>query len=415
MKLAFVCPRYGENVIGGAEQLCKQLAERFVNELNINVDIITTCAEDYVTWKNVYSEGISIINNVNINRFKTDFERTLTFHILYQKILGSNPAEFEKEKYEIITNILKTPEQIQERWMVCQGPYSSGLFEYLKNNHQCYFLIFFFTYLYPTTYYGIQIAPEKSILIPAAHDEPAIYFPILNKVFTTPKVIIYLTEEERKFVISKFHNQTIINKIIGTGIDFPDAVDPCEFKKKYGVDNFIVYVGRIDEFKGCHELFQFYIRYKADTKSNIKLVLLGKSAMNIPKHPDIIYLGFLSDSDKFNAIAAAKLLVMPSKYESLSIVLLEAWLCLTPVLVNGECDVLKGQCKRANGGLWYTNYNEFKEVLTYLLMNDPIRDKLGVNGKRYVTENYSWDVIERKYCEIFERLKKRDCYKSIVF
>jgi len=405
MKLAFVCPRYGENVVGGAEQLCKQLAEKFVNELNVDVDVITTCAEDYVTWKNVYNEGNSIINNVTIKRFKTDFERTEKFHTLYQKILGLNPAEFDKNKSEIITNILKTPEQLQERWMVYQGPYSSGLLEYLKNNHHCYDLIFFFTYLYPTTYFGIQIAPEKSILIPTAHDEPAIYFPILNKVFTTPKAIIYLTEEEREFVISRFHNQTIINEIIGSGIDFPDTIDPCEFKKKYGVDNFILYVGRIDEFKGCQELFQFYMQYKSDTKSNIKLVLLGKPAMNLPKHPDIIYLGFLSDSNKFNAIAAAQFLIMPSKHESLSIVILEAWLCSKPVLVNGNCDVLRGQCIRSNGGLWYSNYEEFKDCLKTLLNNQYIRKTLGENGKRFVDKNYRWEIVEVKYLTFINQLK----------
>jgi glycosyltransferase involved in cell wall biosynthesis len=179
-------------------------------------------------------------------------------------------------------------------------------------------------------------------------------------------------------------------------------------KKKIGVDNFILYIGRIDVFKGCLELFQYYLQYKTDTKSDVKLVLIGKPAMDIPKHPDIIYLGFLSDLDKFNAIAAAKLLIMPSKYESLSMVLLESWLCSTPVLVNGECEVLKGQCKRANGGLWYNNFNEFKEAITILVLNAQIRQKLGLNGKRYVTENYSWSAIERKYCKMFERLKLTD-------
>jgi glycosyltransferase involved in cell wall biosynthesis len=406
MKLAFVCPRYGEKIVGGAEQLCKQLAERFVNELNIDIDVITTCAEDYVTWKNSYDEGNSVINNVVVRRFRSDFERTEKFHRLYQKILGLNPLEFEKRKYQIITNILKTPEQIQERWMIYQGPYSSDLLDYLKCNHDRYNLIFFFTYLYPTTYFGLQFAPEKSILIPAAHDEPTIYFPIFNKVFTIPKAIIFLTEEERNFIISKFQNQTIINEIIGIGIDLPDSVDPGEFKKKFGVDNFILYIGRIDIFKDCLELFQFFMRYKSDTKSSIKLVLIGKPAMDIPKHPDIIYLGFLSEVDKFNAIAAAKVLIMPSKYESLSMVLLEAWSCSTPVLVNGECEVLKGQCRRANGGLWYNNFNEFKEALTVLLLQSQICHRLGLNGKHYVTENYSWIAIEKKYCKIFERLKK---------
>jgi glycosyltransferase involved in cell wall biosynthesis len=409
MKIAFVISRYGPDVNGGAELHCKHIAEHLSNFFE--TDVITTCANDYVTWKNVYPEGTSTINNVNVIRFKTDFERTEKFHALYQKILGVHPEEFEKRKCEVITNILKTPENIQEHWMIYQGPYSSRLFEYLKSNHHRYDLIIFFTYLYPTTYFGIQIAPEKSILVPTAHDEPAIYFPIFNKVFTTPKAIIYNTPEEKEFINSKFQTANIVNDVVGTGIDLPKSIGSCGFKNKFKIETFIIYIGRIDEGKGCNELFQNFIRFKRENKSGLKLVLLGKPAMQIPNHPDIIHLGFLSDQDKFNALAGAKLLIMPSRHESLSMVLLEAWLCSIPVLVNGECEVLKGQCKRANGGLWFTNYDEFEECVQVLLNNDRLRNTLGVNGKNYVINNYSWPIIEKKYLDILSRIR----YSNEVF
>jgi glycosyltransferase involved in cell wall biosynthesis len=164
-------------------------------------------------------------------------------------------------------------------------------------------------------------------------------------------------------------------------------------------------VGRIDESKGCKELFDYFIRYKIENPISLKLVLLGKAVMEVPNHPDIIPLGFVSEQDKFNSIMGSELLVMPSLFESLSIVLFEAWYCKRPVLVNGNCDVLKGQCIRSNGGLWYSNYEEFKECLEILLKNRNIRKTLGENGKRFVDENYCWEIVEEKYLRFINKFK----------
>ena len=204
----------------------------------------------------------------------------------------------------------------------------------------------------------------------------------------------------------KFKTESIPHAIIGTGIDVPDTIDIAAFERHYGLKNFIVYVGRIDESKGCKELFDYFIRYKIENPISLKLVLLGKAVMEVPNHPDIFPLGFVSEQDKFNCIMASELLVMPSMFESLSIVLFEAWHCNRPVLVNGNCEVLKGQCIRSNGGLWYSNYEEFKECLMVLLTDDQMRTTLGIHGKRYMTENYSWSGIERKYIDLLKRLFK---------
>jgi glycosyltransferase involved in cell wall biosynthesis len=192
---------------------------------------------------------------------------------------------------------------------------------------------------------------------------------------------------------------------VGVGINIPDKIDAASFVQKYNLDDFIIFVGRVDESKGCQELFNYFLRYKKEKKSSIKLVLLGKQTMEVPKNFDILSLGFVPEQDKFNGIKSAKLLIMPSKYESLSMVLLEAWLCNTPVLVNGKCDVLKGQCIRSNAGLYYESYDEFEECLDFFLSNDEMRAIMGKNGMRFVLQNYSWESIEKKYISILQNIE----------
>ncbi|RNI09429.1 glycosyltransferase family 1 protein [Methanohalophilus euhalobius] len=388
-KLAFIVQRYGLEINGGAEFHCQLIAEHMSKYYD--VEVITTCAIDYMTWKNEYTPGDDVLNGVKIHRFPVDFPR--------------NASEFNKFSINIFGKNHTVSHEID--WMKMQGPYSTQLLKYLENTKDQYDFFIFFTYLYCTTFFGLPLVKDKALLVPTAHDEPPIYLSIFNSLFNSPQAIIYNTEEERRFVNSKFKNAHILSDTVGVGIDIPKNVDAKDFKDKYKLDNFIIYVGRIDESKGCKQLFEYFLKFKGETNSDLKLVLLGKTAMKIPDSPDIIALGFVSDQDKFDAIKAASFLVMPSKYESLSMVLLEAWLCSTPVLVNGDCDVLKGQCIRSNAGLWYQNYDEFRECMKLLLKNDDLRIKMGENGKTFVEENYSWETVEKKYLNLLEKLERK--------
>jgi glycosyltransferase involved in cell wall biosynthesis len=388
MKIAFVVQRYGLEVNGGAELLCRTVAEHLSKY--ISVEIITTCAIDYVTWNNEFPAGSSDLNNVKIHRFPVDSPRDITKFNNFSDFIFKHDHTREDEL----------------AWMKLQGPFSSELLKYIKENKNYYDLFIFFTYLYCTTFFGLPIVSNKAILVPTAHDEPPIYLSIFNDLFHLPRAILYNTEEEKKFVNLTFENEGIPHDIIGTGIDVPEKIDPTAFERNYGLKNFIVYVGRIDESKGCKELFDYFICYKNENPVSPKLVLLGKEMIGTPVHPDIFRLGFVSEQDKFNCIMASELLVMPSLFESLSIVLFEAWYCNKPVLVNGNCDVLKGQCIRSNGGLWYTNYEEFKQCLMTLLENQKIRKNLGENGKRFVNENYRWEIVEAKYLHCINQVKQ---------
>jgi len=388
LKIAFIVQRYGEDVNGGAELLCRRIAEHLSRHYCI--EVITTCAKDYITWRNEYSPGKDTVNGITVWRFPVDNPRDIQkFNRFSEKIFGSERRSAEDEL----------------EWMKLQGPYSSELLSFIKDNKDNYDYFIFFTYLYCTTFFGLPIVREKALLVPTAHDEPPIYLSIFDVLFKLPLALIYSTEEEKKFVGSKFKNEKIPSEIIGVGIDIPEEINADSFKQKYKVDNYIIYVGRIDESKGCKELFQYFIRYKKEAQSNIKLVLLGKPVLKVPEHPDIMPLGFVSEQDKFNGIKAAELLIMPSKYESLSMVIMETWLCNNAVLVNGNCEVLKGHCLRSNGGLYYTNYEEFRASLNLLLMNSQLRTRMGENGRRYVEENYGWEKIENKYKELLNNLQ----------
>ncbi len=384
-KILFVVQRYGLEVNGGAELHCRQLAERLKDDYDVSV--LTTCAIDYVTWKNEYKEGIEHINGVKVIRKKVDFERN-------QKKFNKISEKLNNEKDNINLGI---------EWQEAQGPHSSELIKYLEDHKDDYDVIIFLTYLYYTTYFGLKVAPEKSILIPTAHDEPPIYYSIFNETFNLPKAILYSTTTERDFVNKRFKNDYIESDIVGLGVDINENAQDIDLEKTFDIkDDYVVYIGRIDESKGCKEMFEYFLEYKKTYNSNLKLVLAGKSAMEIPRNKDIVTLGFVSEDEKVNLIRKSKLLILPSKFESLSLSTLEAMYLKVPVLLNGKCEVLKKHAILSNGGLYYKNKWEFIETLDYLIRNFEIAERMGENGRKYVDENYKWDIVMKKLYKAIE-------------
>lgn len=378
-KIVFVVQRYGEDVNGGAELHCRQLVERVQGKADLTV--LTSCAKDHFSWRNEYEEGESNLNGVRVLRFPVDFER--------------DAAEFEELSRRAFAD--KGDLDLGSEWMRAQGPYSTALIDYVEQNSAEFDAIVFFTYLYAGTFFGMQkVHGSKVFLIPTAHDEEPIYLDIFKEVFERPDGVIFNSLEEKGFVEGRFGDLPSI--VTGAGVDFPDGYDPDidGFLKKYGVSDYLLYIGRIEEGKGCGDLFENFLKYKKEYPSDLKLVLIGKENMEIPDSKDIVSLGFLSDSDKFDSIYGSKFVVIPSRYESLSLILLEAFKCGKPVLVNGKSDVLKAHCLRSNGGLFYSDYFEFLESMNFLMNNQNLLMDLGENGRNYVEENYNWDDIVEK-------------------
>lgn len=385
-KIAIINQRYGIEVNGGSELYSRQIAERLAEKYD--VEVLTSCAIDYEKWTNYYQEGEEIINNVTVRRFRTKHERI--------------PKEFSLLDREMHIHV-NIPEKKSEHWIDAMGPYCPALIQYIKEHREEYRVFIVVTYLYYTAVRSMPEVADKAIFIPTAHKEPYIDFKIYKRIFEMPKAFIFLTDEEHALVSSKFRIQDKPYDVMGVGVDVPEHVSSEAFKEKYGLDNYLIYVGRIDLGKDCPRMFEYFIEYKKRNSGSLKLVLMGKAVIDIPKHPDIINLGFVSDEDKFNGIKGAKALVLPSKYESLSISVLEAMSLSVPVIVNGRCEVLRGHCIKSNGGLYYKNFFEFEGAVNYLLSHNEEYQVMQENAVQYVDQYFNWKVIMDKFDKMIER------------
>jgi glycosyltransferase involved in cell wall biosynthesis len=383
MRVAFVVQRCGLEVNGGAEAHCLQIAQHMAKHWL--TEILTTCALDYMTWDNFYRAGSEQAGPTLIRRFPVDEPRDV--------------ETFNRLSSELHSRQDKTTLAEQEQWMRAQGPMSSALLNYLREHEDAYDAFIFFGYLYATTYFGLPLVREKAFLAPLAHDEWPIYFKMWEGIFSLPRALIFNTPTEQEFLKKRFPGLTLSGPTIGVGIEKPGRVKPEEFRDRYGLhEPFLLYLGRIDESKGCAEMIDYFVQARRDGMIEHKLVLAGREVMPVPFHDDIISLGFLEEQEKWNALAACEWLLMPSKHESLSMVLLEAWQMERPALVNGQCDVLRVHCQQSHGGLWYDNKKEWIAALT--CVDEPARRQLGQQGQAYVRARYSWDRVERAYLDL---------------
>lgn len=285
---------------------------------------------------------------------------------------------------------------------------SDNLYRYIRENGEYYDYFIFIPYMFGTTFYGVQIWPEKSILIPCLHDESYAYLDIYKQMFKSSKVILFNTEPEKLLFKKIFSDYPGYQFIVGIGLNTDIDYDQNRFRKKYCIDEpFLLYAGRRDSGKNVDELINFFIRYLENTEIVLKLILIGKGDIHIPNQyiDKIIDLEFIPLQDKYDAFAASSVFCLPSANESFSLVMMEAWLCNTPNLVNGHCAVTKSHCISSNGGLYYGNYDEFELCLSYLMDHPQIRLKMAMNGRNYVLSNYSWDMIISKYRKIFRELQ----------
>jgi glycosyltransferase involved in cell wall biosynthesis len=435
VKIAFIIQRYGTEILGGSEYHCRLIAERMA--ARHQVDVLTTCAREYTTWKNEYPEGTDRIRGVNVRRFANARTRDLEAFNKLSDWIFNYPHTREDEL----------------RWLEEQGPWCPALLDYLQKHQQQYDVLIFFTYLYAPTVLGMQIAPKKSILVPTAHDEPAIHLGIYRDLFAAANAIAFNTETEKAFLMRTFDIRPIVEETVGCGVDLLDTDGPG--KPRRGVDAplegplvaeddeepassapvkdgvprgrrgrgprperpsgdrkrglgeifrrrhrlfgpLALYGGRIDPGKGCEELFEYYAAYRA-AGGDATLALMGAKLMPIPETPWIRFAGMLPEAERLQALEAADVVIVPSPLESLSLLALEAMAMGTPVLCNARSEVLVEHCRRSNAGLYYADRDEFVEALSLLMADDRLRTALGRNGKAYVQANYRWEVILGKY------------------
>jgi glycosyltransferase involved in cell wall biosynthesis len=389
VKVAVVVQRYGADINGGAELHARYIAEHLAR--HVEVEVLTTCATDYITWRNERSEGADAVHGIAVRRFPVTRER--------------EPKEFAAWSARVFGATHSFKDELS--WIEAEGPASPALIEYIRQHADSYDFFLFFSFRYYHAFHGARAVPGKAILVPTAERDGALGLAMFQPVFRGVRAVMYNSYEERALIHGITGNQDVPGVVVGIGSDVPEAPSGARFRQKFGLrDRFAIYVGRIDENKGCKELFDFFELYSSSLVDGVHLVLIGNPVIAIPKHPKIHHLGFVTDEDKFDAIAASELLIMPSYFESLSMVALEAWAVGRPVLANAACDVLQGQCLRSNAGLFYSGYREFFETLRTLDGTPSLAAALGENGRKYFDRNYSWPVIERKYIDMLDRLSR---------
>ena len=429
MRIGFVVQRYGTEILGGSEYHCRLIAEKMA--LQHDVEVLTTCAQDYLTWKNEYPEGADRVRGVTVRRFANAQTRDIKSFDQYSDWIFNNPHTQADEM----------------EWLRRQGPWCPALLEYLEQHALKYEVLIFFTYLYAPTVLGIAVAPGRSILVPTAHDEPAIHLDLYRDVFSLPAGVAYNTDAERAFLRSNFDIRTVAENTVGCGVEFlPHQLDDqpkrggrtrrrsggrsrtADSGKRTDNDNgrgshlrkrgaaflrrhrlhgpVALYGGRIEPGKGCEELIEHFSAY-AQSGGDATLTLMGIKLMPLPEESFVRFAGKLSEQERFDALEAATVVIVPSPLESLSLLALEAFAVGTPILANGRSEVVVDHCRRSNAGLYYGDQDEFVECLKLLLVDERLRLAMGRKGQDYVQNHYRWDVILDKYERLISSIRGR--------
>jgi glycosyltransferase involved in cell wall biosynthesis len=374
LKLACVIHRFGADIAGGSESHCRAVAHHLAAAHDVTV--LTSCARDHVTWENHYAEGESADGRLRVRRFPVVRRRDLPrFRDISRLVFSGRASEAD-----------------QDVWFRENGPVVPALLDELQARGRGYDCVLFWSYRYFPTYFGLPLVADRAILLPTAEEDPLIRAAALEPFFSRPAGYLFLTPEEADLVAERAPVRAP-SAVIGCGIDPVPASAPRPATSV--PDPFVLYLGRVDPNKGCESLLRYFSRY-VDGGRAITLVLAGPQNMPVPDKPSIRALGFVEAGVRDALLSRARVLLMPSPYESLSMVVLEAWNHGLPVLVNARCAVLRGQVRRADGGLYYRTCAEFAAALDYLLDRPDEARALGAQGLAYVEREYRWPTVMQK-------------------
>lgn len=393
-KIGFVVPWFDEGIPGGAEMEMREVSAH-LHAAGAEVEILTTCVKEFSSdWNtDFFKPGESLsAGGIKIRRFRVRKRDTQAFDAVNLKLINKQPVTLEEED-TFLREMVNSPE----------------LYEYIAGHKDEYSVFVYIPYMFGTTYFGVKACPEKAVLIPCFHDEAYAYFRRFKEVFPTAAGMVFNARPEaelaeRLYGFSKSGTETIL---MGIGMDTEITCEPMRFREKFGIQKpFILYAGRKDEGKNVHTLLKYFAEYRKRNKTDIQLVLIGGGTIDIPGETadDVHDLGFVDIQDKYDACGASLLMCQPSKNESFSLVIMESWLCRRPVLVHEECAVTRNFVSESNGGLYFRDYFDFEGCVNYVASNPGNAGIMGENGRKYVLENFTWDMITQKYLKFFSEI-----------
>jgi len=386
-----VTPRYGPQVIGGAETAARMLAERLVRERGWPVEVLTSCALDHLTWENSEPRGTSVVNGVTVNRFPTSSRRLLDYFDLDGRIrLAPRSVSLE----------------LSRRWIALNGPVCPDLVDAVAATDAD--AVVCTPYLFATTVDAIAVSRAPTVLHPAAHDEPALYLAAFRQTVSDVDGLVYYTRAERALVEDVFHHAARPQVVLGLGVEEPAGSGrPGGEWLGLGDRPYLCYVGRVDEHKGCLMLAEYFAEYKARHPGDLALAFLGPVSNTSPDHPDVVVTGVVPDEVKWDVLTGSLALVNPSAYESFSLVVLEAWTAGVPVVVNASSAATMEHCRRSGGGVWFDSYRSFEVALEHLAGDAALRHRLVEAGQAYVARHYRWPAVVDRYGRFLEGVVER--------
>lgn len=394
-KIGIVTPWFGMDIPGGAEAEIRGLALHLL-WAGVELEVLTTCVKEFLSdWSvDYHKEGLTEEQGIPVRRFRVRKRDTAAFDQVNRKLMTGQMPLTKEEEETYVREMVNSPR----------------MYAYMEEHKEEYAVFVFIPYMFGTTYYGMQVCPEKSVLIPCLHDESYIYLEVFKELFPKIAGMVFLAQPEYELAAKTYDLSSVKTEVLGAGVNTEISYHAKRFREKYQMfDEYLLYAGRKDEGKNVHTLLRYFAEYKKRNAGSLKLVLIGGGSIEIPQDvkEEVYDLGFVPVQDKYDAYGAAMMLCQPSANESFSIVIMESWLCGRPVLVNSECAVTKHFVKEANGGLYFGDYFEFEGVLNYVKQHSEELKQMGNYGRKFVKSNFSWEIITDKYAGYFREVNDK--------
>ena len=389
-RYCFVVPRYFEGIAGGAETLMGELA-RHLAKRGDSVELLATCAKDTRTWANELPAGESFVDGIKVTRFPVN-QRDLDAWVPVQV------AIHEGQLVDVDQQLLWMQESVN----------SDEMYRHIKESRDAFDIFLFGPYLFGSTFWGSMIHPDKSFLVPCLHNEAYAYLDVIAAMFRGVRGCLFNAEPEMQLARSLYGD--IAGGVVGMGFSRPTphsvkAVEDGHPAHTLGDGAYILYLGRKEMGKNVHVLIDYFIEAKRDglIPQELRLVVLGGGSFSdlhrsdVLERGDIIDLPHVDELEKRRLIADSLFLCQPSTNESFSIVLMEAWMAGTPVVVHGECAVTRHHVIESSGGLYFSSPGDLAGVIRYIWENPDARELFVARGASYVSREYSWDAVLARF------------------
>ena len=387
-KLAFVPPRYGNDVVGGAETVLREMVAGLV-ERGWDIEVLTTCARDHFSWANEYPPGVEEVDGITLRRFPTVVPASRRERAEHEAGLLGGRALTLAEQQRWINADLRVPD----------------LFHHLLDSVGGYRAVVLGPYMFWTTFAGWQLAPGKTLLVPCAHDEPYIRLELFRPMFAGVAGLLFHTEPEHDLAHSVLPSLAP-HAVVGSGVHVPERYDPAGVRARYGLEGrFLLYAGRREGAKGWERLLEAFARAVVRHDLPFSLVTIGSGQVTPPAEVAgcVVDLGFVPENDRNDLFAAADAYLQPSAHESFSRTIMEAWLAGTLVIGNAASPVVTWHCERSGAGLTYTDDYELEQCLLFLADAPEAACHLAGGGRRYVLENYAFPAVMDRIEDCLDR------------